>query len=307
MAIDTVGFIGLGVMGSRMASRIAQAGWPVHVFDIRPEAAEAVARTHNGIVVEQSPKAVAEAADAVITMLPAGPDVTAVTLGPDGLAEGFGEGDVLIDMSSSQPWLTVELADTLKQRGIDMIDSPVSGGAGGSKSAVTGSLTLMIGGEAAVVDRCMPVFETMASHIFRTGKVGSGHALKTLNNLLSALNTVAATETLLIGKRFGLDPEIMVDVINESTGMNSAMKRNMKQEIISRKFSGGFAFDLKFKDFGIAMELARRAGAPAPISALAFELYRAAGIWLGDTKSRKSTEVVRWLDHMAGAELRKGE
>lgn len=305
MTIKTVGFIGLGVMGSRMAARIANAGWPVHVYDIRPEASAAVARDNNGIVDEDSPKAVAEAADAVITMLPAGPEVNAVTLGPEGLCEGFREGDVLIDMSSSQPWMTIELADTLKQQGVDMIDSPVSGGAGGSKGAVTGTLTLMIGGESAVIDRCMPVFETMASHIFRTGKVGSGHAVKTLNNLLSALNTVAATETLLIGKRFGLDPEIMVDVINESTGMNSAMKRNMKQEIISRKFSGGFAFDLKFKDFGIAMELARRAGAPTPISALGYQLYQAAEIWLGDTKSRKSTEIVRWMEHMAGAELRK--
>ncbi len=304
MTVKTVGFIGLGTMGSRMAARIASAGWPVHVYDIRPEASADVARANNGIVVEDTPKAVAEAADAVITMLPAGPDVNAVSLGAKGLCEGFSAGDVLIDMSSSQPWMTVELAATLKEQGVDMIDSPVSGGAGGSKGAVTGTLTLMIGGESAVVDRCMPVLETMASHIFRTGKVGSGHALKTLNNLLSALNTVAATETLLIGKRFGLDPDIMVDVINQSTGMNSAMKRNMKQEIISRKFSGGFAFDLKFKDFGIAMELARRVEAPTPISAVAHQLYQAAGLWLGDTKSRKSTEIVRWLEHMAGAELR---
>ncbi len=119
MAIRTVGFIGLGTMGSRMAPHIASAGFPLHVYDINTDAAEALARAHNGIVVEHSAKAVAAACEAVITMLPAGPDVQQVTLGKGGLIEGFAKGDVLIDMSSSQPWLTVELAAALK-RAVDL-------------------------------------------------------------------------------------------------------------------------------------------------------------------------------------------
>lgn len=304
MTIKTVGFIGTGMMGSRMVPHIASAGWPVHVYDLKQDAASGVARAHNGIVVEDSAKAVAEAADAVITMLPAGPDVNAAVLGPGGLAEGFAAGDVLVDMSSSQPWLTVDLAAELEARGIGMVDSPVSGGV---KGAEAGTLTLMIGGEDALVERCMPVLETMAAHVFRTGKVGSGHALKTLNNMLSALNTMAAAEILLIGKRFGLDPEVMVDVINESTGMNSAMKRNMKQEVISRNFGGGFAWDLKFKDFGIAMELARRTETPATLCGTAYQLNQAAQTWMGDTEGKTSIEVVRWLEHIAGTEIRKDD
>ncbi len=302
MTVRTVGFIGIGMMGSRMAPRIAATGLPVHVFDIDAEKSAAIAQAHNGIVVEKSAKSVAEAADAVITMLPAGPDVNAAVLGPGGLGEGFSRGDVLIDMSSSQPWLTLELAEELKKRGIAMIDSPVSGGIEGAEA---GTLTLMIGGDDAAVERCMAVFEPMAKHIFRTGKTGSGHAVKTLNNMLSALNTMAATEVLLIGKRFGLDPEMMVDVINQSTGMNSAMQRNMKQQVISRNFSGGFAWDLKFKDFGIAMDLARRTETPVPLCATAFQLNQAAQIWMGDTTGKKSIEIVRWMEHMANTEIRK--
>jgi 3-hydroxyisobutyrate dehydrogenase len=302
MTIKTVGFIGMGKMGSRMAPHIANAGLPVHIFDIDRSAAEAVARAHNGIAVEATAKAVAQAADAVITMLPAGTDVRASALGPDGLAEGFSDGDVLVDMSSSQPWLTVELAEELSARGIAMIDAPVSGGTDGAEA---GTLTLMVGGEDAVIDRCLAVLDPMAGNIFRTGESGSGHALKTLNNLLSGLNTMAATEAMLIGTRFGLDPDTMVDVISKSTGMNGAIVRTMKQQVISRKFGGGFAYELKFKDFGIAMELAHRTRTPVPLSGLAFELNQVARTWMGDTEGKTSTEIVRWMEAMAGSEIIK--
>ncbi len=302
MTVRTVGFVGIGKMGRRMAPHIASAGFPVHVYDLNADAALTLARAHNGIVVEATANAVAEISDAVITMLPAGPDVQVAALGEAGLAEGFSAGDILIDMSSSQPWLTVELAGTLAERGIEMIDSPVSGGTGGAEA---GTLTLMVGGDDAVVERCLPVLEPLAGHIFRTGKVGSGHALKTLNNLLSGMNAMAAAEVFLIGSRFGLDPEVMTDVINESTGMNSATKRTMKQQVISRKFGGGFAWDLKFKDLGIAMELARRTGTPVPLCGTSFQLNQAAQIWMDDTKGKTSGEIFRWVEHLAGSEIRK--
>ena len=172
-----------------MAPHIAATGIPLHIFDLNEAACRDLARAHNDIVVEESAAAVAKAADAVITMLPAGTDVNGCALDADGLAEGFSEGDILIDMSSSQPWMTVELATDLAKRGIRMIDAPVSGG---TRGADNGTLTLMISGADEDVERCLPVLEPMAGHIFRTGNVGSGHALKTLNNLLSGLNTVAA-------------------------------------------------------------------------------------------------------------------
>ena len=141
----------------------------------------------------------------------------------------------------------------------------------------------------------------MAGNVFRTGDVGSGHALKTLNNLLSGLNTVAATEAFLIGKRFGLDPAIMVEVINQSTGMNSATVRTMKQQVLSRRFGGGFSFDLKFKDYEIAMQLARETRTPVPLSSMCFELYQAARGFVEPGAS--STAIVQWMEHIAGTEL----
>ncbi len=304
MAPRTIGFVGVGVMGSRMAPHVANAGFPVHIFDLDRNAADDLARAHNGIVVEDTAKAVAAVCDAVITMLPANADVRAATFGTDGLAAGFGaDGErILIDMSSSEPWLTTVLAAELAEHGIRMIDSPVSGGAIGAEK---GTLTLMIGGDDDVVEPCLPFLETMAGNIFRTGAVGSGHALKTLNNLLSGLNTVAATEAFLIGKRFGLDPAIMVEVINKSTGMNSATVRTMKQHVLSRQFGGGFSFDLKFKDYEIAMALARETRTPVPLSSMCFELYQAARGFVEPGAS--STAIVQWMEHIAGTELTSDE
>ena len=302
MTIKTLGFIGVGNMGARMVPHIAASGIPIHIFDLNKEAADKIARAHNNIFVEDSAKDVAKVSDAVITMLPAGPEVRDCALGPNGLVEGLSPGKILIDMSSSQPWLTVELAEEISKHGIEFVDSPVSGG---TRGADAGTLTLMIGGKNDVVEKCMPILKPMAAHIFRTGGVGSGHALKTLNNLLSGLNTVAAAEALLIGTRFGLDPEIMCDVINESTGMNSATKRSMKEQVISRKFGGGFSWDLKFKDYEIAMELARVTKTPVPISALGFQLFESARTWIGNTDGKTSVEIVRYLEHFAGSEIKK--
>ena len=294
----TIGFIGTGTMGSRMAPHVANAGYPIHVFDIDTAAAQALARAHNGIVVEATARAVAAACDAVITILPANAEVRAAAMGEDGLVAGFGGAGVVIDMSSSEPWLTVALAEELAADGIQMFDAPVSGGADGAEA---GTLSIMVGGADEVVAPWLDMLGTMGSNIFRTGKVGSGHAVKTLNNLLGGLNTVAAAETLMIGKRFGLDPAVIVDVLNESTGMNSATRRIMKQQVLTRKFGGGFAFDLKFKDYEIAMKLARETRTPIPLSALCFEFYEAARGFLEPGSS--ATAIVRWMEHVAGTEL----
>ena len=177
-----VGFVGIGTMGRPMANQIAQAEFPLCLFDIDAAASPAVA-AETGATIGSSPKAVAEASDVVITMLPGGRDVHAVTLGQDGLVEGFGPDAVLIDMSSSEPSGTAALSGELVSRGVAMIDAPVSGG---QAKALDGTLTLMVGGDDDVIDRCMPVLEAMGDRIFRTGAVGSGHAIKAINNLLNA-------------------------------------------------------------------------------------------------------------------------
>lgn len=302
MSAQRIGFIGVGTMGSRMVPHLTGAGFHVHVFDIDTAAANALARAHNGITVEPSASAVAGLCDHVITMLPAGADVREAAFGDDGLVEGFDGSGTLIDMSSSEPWLTTVLAADLAERGIALVDAPVSGGI---KGAENGTLTIMAGGADAAVEPSLPFLEPMAGHVFRTGAVGSGHALKSLNNLLSGMNMAIAAEALLIGRRFGLDPEVMVDVINQSTGMSAATQRNFTQHIFSRRFEGGFPFELRFKDFVIAMQLARETGTPAPISGLGFQLYEAARAWLDPGSD--NTEIVRWQEHIAGTELTTGE
>ncbi len=297
MAADTVGFIGVGTMGQPMARCLGTAGFALVVNDIDGAAAEAFA-TEIRATVAPTPKDVAEAAGVVVTMLPSGADVRAVALGAGGLADGFAAGGVLIDMSSSEPSGTEALAADLAERGIDMIDAPVSGG---RAKAVDGTLTLIVGGDDAVIDRCQPVLEAMGSAIFRTGRVGSGHAIKALNNLLNAIGLLAGAEALLIGKRFGLDPNIVVDVINASTGMNHATKNKFKQRVFSRTFDSGFGLDLMVKDLDIALGLARETKTPVPFAAQAREIWAAAGLNLGP--GRDHTDLVRWLEQTAKTEL----
>lgn len=296
----SVGFIGIGTMGSPMAAQVGAAGFRLHVQDIDPAAARGFADAHRA-TAHATPRAVAEAADLVITVLPTGADVREVTLGPDGIADGFSGGGILVDMSSSEPSGTVALAAELAARGIDVLDAPVSGG---RAKAVDGTLTLMVGGEPAVIERCRPVLAAMGTQIIRAGDVGAGHAIKAINNLLNAIGLLAGGEALMIGKKFGLSPEIMLDVINVSTGRNHATEHKFRRHVLSRGFASGFTLDLMVKDLGIALGLAGETDTPTPFSALALELWTKAQADLG--KGHDHTEIVRWVEQLSGAEL-KGE
>ena len=292
-----VGFGGSGAMGRPMAGHVAKAGAGLWVCDIDAAAAAAVA-AETGARVAGSPREVAEAAAIVITMLPTGADVRAVALGPDGLADGFGADGVLIDMSSSEPTATVALAAELAARGIAMIDAPVSGG---RAKAVDGTLTLMVGGDDTTIDRCLPVLQAMGEQIFRTGGAGTGHALKALNNLMSAAGMLIGAEALAIGKRFGLDPGIMLDAINASTGMNHSTKAKFRQRVLSRSFDTGFALDLMIKDLDIALALARETRTPVPFSAQCREMWATALLNLGPGQDH--SDLVRWIERTAQTEL----
>ena len=297
MSGEIVGFIGVGTMGQPMARCLHAAGFGLVVSDVNAATAESFA-AEIGATAAPTPKDVAEAAEVVVTMVPSGADVRAGAFGADGLAEGFSNGAVLIDTSSSEPSGTQALAAELAARGIHMIDAPVSGG---RAKAIDGTLTLIVGGDNTVIDRCQPVLEAMGGAIFRTGPVGSGHAIKALNNLLNAIVLLAGAEALLIGKRFGLDLDIVVDVINASTGMNHATQNKFKQRVFSRSFDSGFALDLMVKDLDIALSLARETRTPVPFSAQAREIWAAAGLNLEDGQDH--TGLVRWLEQTAQTEL----
>ena len=294
-----IGFVGLGVMGSAMAGHLAKGGHTLALYDVAAAAARKVARRHKGARVARSPREVAEASEVVFTMLPDGPAVRECVLGATGLAEGFAPGATLVDTSSAEPWIAREIAARLAERGVAMVDAPVSGAAEGARDA---TLVFMCGGEAATLERVRPLLDLMGRRVFHLGPVGSGHAMKTVNNLATALTVLGTTEAMLIGKAYGLSPAAMLDVLNVSTGRSFMTESRFGPQVIERRFDDGFRLALMLKDVGIANRLADEQGLGVPVAALGEQLWRAANAALGEGAC--VLDVVRWYERMTGVELR---
>ncbi len=285
----TIGFVGIGRMGAPMATCLAKAGWPVRIYDLRPEVLSALAEVE-GVTVAGSLADAAEGAPLVITMLPDGKAVRAAVLGEGGLAGAMESGTILADMSTSYPLETTSLAEELRGSGITLVDAPVSGGVW---RAELGQLTIMAGGDAAALDRIEPALGAMGK-VYRTGPLGSGHAMKVLNNYLSASGLAAACEAVLVGRRFGLDPDLMADVFNVSTGRNNATEVKMKQQVNNERYASGFAMDLMAKDLRMAASLADDLGVAAPGLGACAELYARAVEALGEGADH--TEVMKMFE-----------
>ena len=298
-----IGFVGLGRMGQPMVRRLAGAGYRVLVRDLNGQAVRRTCEA-SGVEAADSLRAIGERCDAVITMLPDGHVVREATRGEDGSADsllaGLSRGKILIDMSSSSPVGTRQLGELLAPRGVEMIDAPVSGGV---RKAEDGTLAIMVGGEVRSVERCRPVLESMGKQIFLTGPLGSGHAMKALNNYVSAAGLAAAVEAVLAAARFGLDPGKVVDVLNASTGMNNSTLNKFHRFILSRAFDSGFSLDLMVKDLKTALEVARSSNTPAPVAEACVEAWSEAQAALGPGLDH--TAVVRYWEKMAGTELQK--
>lgn len=292
-----IGFIGLGAMGEPMALRLASAGFPLSVNDADGARAAYVAEA-TGAKAASSPAELAAGCDLVVTMLPSSAVVAAVLQGPTGVFAGLSKGSLIVDMSSGVPEMTRAFADQASEQAIAMIDAPVSGGV---SRARTGDLAIMAGGDAAAIDRAEPVLNAMGSSVIRTGPVGSAHAMKALNNLVSAGGFLIGVEALLIGQRFGLDPALMVDVLNVSTGMNNSTQKKFKQFVLSRKFDAGFGLDLMVKDLGIALGVANATSTPAPFSGLCRDIWAGAQKHLGPGQDH--TAVAKFSELMAGSVL----
>ena len=271
-----VAFLGLGKMGLPMARRLHEAGAPVVGFDPLGSARQAFAQD-GGAVAASAPEA-AEGADVLITMLPDGKAVRAALVGAEPLVTRLGKDAVIIDMSSSAPVGTRELAEQLAGRGIHLVDAPVSGGV---KRAIDGSLAIIVGGAAEVIAKVRPLLEAMGKSIFETGGIGSGHAMKALNNYVSAAGLTAACEALQIGEKFGLDPVLMTDILNVSTGRNNSTEVKLKPFVIPKNYASGFSLGLMAKDLRTADDLARHLGVPAPLSAEVSALWDEALAALG--------------------------
>ena len=291
-----IGFIGIGNMGWPMASCLVAAGHTLVVADFRRIQAEKFAQSVGGAAPDTL-EALAAASDIIVTMLPTSAAVGEVL---DSIGNALRPGTVVIDMTSGVPADTKALAARVAELGGVMIDAPVSGGV---SRARTGQLAIMVGGPEDVIERVSPVLSAMGSSITRTGDVGSAHAMKALNNLVSAGGFLIGIEALLIGQRFGLDPALMVDVLNASTGMNNSSQKKFKQFVLSRKFDSGFGLDLMLKDLTIAMGVARDTKTPAPFSSLCRELSAAAASMLG--AGADHTELAKISERLVGEELKE--
>jgi 2-hydroxy-3-oxopropionate reductase len=292
-----IGFIGLGIMGKPMSLNLIKAGHQLVVLDLSKEAvAELVAA---GAEATATPKAVAERTELIITMLPNSPQVREVVLGEQGVIEGARPGSVVVDMSSIAPLVSRELAARLAEKGVDMLDAPVSGG---QPKAIDGTLSVMVGGPQAVFDGCFPVLKAMAGSVVRTGDVGAGNVTKLANQVIVALNIAAMGEALVLATKAGVAPELVYQAIRGGLAGSTVLDAKAPL-VMDRKFAPGFRINLHIKDLANALDTAHQLGVPLPLTASVMETLQALRVdGMGDSDH---CAIVRHYEKMAEVEVRR--
>lgn len=270
-----IGFVGLGIMGSRMAGTLARAGHALSVFDVdraKMEALEAI-----GAVPGDSPRDVAGKSDLVFSSLPGPAAVKSVYLGPDGVLQGAKPGTILIDMSTVDPETTRAISQAAAARDLPYLDAPVSGG---YREAESGSLVIIVGGERTAFEKAKEVLAALASAIHYAGPSGAGNIVKLVNNVMSMGNVLVAAEAFVLGVKAGMDGQTLFDIIRTSAGRSYHFERRFPN-ILARSFAPGFTVDLARKDLGLAVDMARTHEVPVPALSLIHQLYNASAA-LGD-------------------------
>ena len=285
-----LGVIGLGAMGARIASRLVWEGLNPQVYDVVDIAVRMFTNDVGGMM-SGSPKMLAQISDVVITVLPSAEALRDVLFGWEGLAGGFKPGGVVIDMSTSDPLATVELAQRLAERGIDLIDAPALGTPADARA---GKLTLVIGGDAAAVERCRPIFAVLAARTLHAGPVGSGQAGAALGDFLRGAQILAASEALRIGQRFGLDAKSVIEIGEVLSGVGPAMGALLREQVLTRKFNTGLAVGHVLKALQITADVAQSAGVHAPLLAACHAAWSAAEAGIGSGADQ--SELLRWLE-----------
>ena len=264
--LPSVGFIGLGMMGLPMLRNLLKGGCTVQGFDLNPQAAASVSG-QAGFSAAASPQAAAQGADVVLLMLPDSRIVDGLLWGGNdgggGLAKQLKPGQLVLDMGSSDPVHSRENQARLAALRVDFVDAPVSGGV---KRAVDGSLSIMIGGESAAVERVRPLLQSMGKTLVHVGAAGAGHAVKALNNYVSAAGLLAVSEALVAARQFGVDPHLVNQVFNASTGKNNTTDVKVEAFMLSQTFNSGFALALMRKDLQTALAFIERMGTPAELA-----------------------------------------
>jgi 3-hydroxyisobutyrate dehydrogenase len=295
---QTLGFIGLGAMGAPMVRSLRRAGIGVVAYDKRAEVTEALSRS-DGVQAASDAAGVAGAVDVLIAMLPTSAHLESLLFeGQDAAASSLRAGCLLIDMGSGQPATTRRIGARLAERRVQMVDAPVSGNVG---RAERGDLTVMLGGDVAARERAKPWLQPMARTIYETGELGTGQAMKALNNLSSAAGFWIASEVLSAGRKLGLDPQTMLDVLNASTGANNSTQNKFEPFVLSGSFAGRFGLALMVKDLGIAAELMRSSEAHAPLAQQVQACWADALAALGSGADH--TEVARFVAERSNTRL----
>jgi 2-hydroxy-3-oxopropionate reductase len=290
---QVIGFIGLGIMGRPMAKNLLKAGYPLVVHNRSRRAVDELAGA--GAKAAGSPKEVAAQSDILITMLPNSPDVDLVALGKDGIIEGARPGLIFVDMSTISPIVSQKVGKALAAKGVKMLDAPVSGG---EKGAIDAALSIMVGGDKAVFDTVLPVFQAMGKTITLLGPLGFGGFTKLANQIIVAVNLTALGEALTLGKKAGLDRELLLTALAGGLAGSRCLDQK-KANYVANSYNPGFKIDLHYKDLGLIMESARELGVPLPTTAVVQELFNALRV-----KGRGGLDhsgVITLLEDLAGA------
>jgi 2-hydroxy-3-oxopropionate reductase len=263
-----IGFIGLGIMGKPMARNLVKAGFNVLVYNRSRDDIDALVSEGPQFSAASSPREIAEKTRVIITMLPDSQDVRDVVFG-SGMLDAVTDEHLLIDMSTIAPATSVEVNSALRERGARAVDAPVSGG---DKGAIAGTLSIMVGGEAADFQRAMPLFEAMGKTIVHVGGPGAGQIVKACNQIVVAINYAAVSEALVLGAKAGVDPDKVVQVLSGGLAASRVMELKGKS-MIEHNFAPGFRMDLHRKDLNIAMATASASSVPLPVSAVVGQLF----------------------------------
>lgn len=294
-----VAFLGLGAIGAPMARHLARPGNTVALWNRTRATAERVAAGMADARVASTPADAARGADVVITCLPTSREVEALLDGDDGILAGLAPGAILCDCTSGDPISSRRIASRLAALGIGFIDAPVSGGVAGAEK---GQLTVMVGGDAATLERARPALACFGANIVHCGHVGAGHAVKAVNNALLAVHIWSTAEGLAALAKAGIDPAVALGVINASSGRSNASMNLFPERVLTGAFPRTFRLALLDKDAAIAADLARAERVPSPMLQLAAELFRAAGHAQGDEADH--VEAVKEVERSARVEIR---
>ena len=294
---ESIGFIGLGIMGMPMARNLIRAGFEVNVYNRTPSRAEELAK--EGARKAESPRELAGASSVVITMVSDTPDVESIILGENGIIDYIMSDSIIIDMSTISPDATREIALRLREKNVHMLDAPVSGG---EQGAIDGTLSIMAGGDSKVLERCRPILETMGKDIVHVGTNGMGQTVKLINQILVAGTLNSVVEALIFAQKQGVDLSQAIEAVKGGAA-GSWQLSNLAPRIIRRDFQPGFMVDLMQKDLRLVMEAAELKGIPLPVTSMIYQMFlslQSAG------EGRSGTQaLVKVIEDLSGIEVKQ--